>query len=102
MNKDNSKKIISIVLVLVFICVGVLLVFFITKLGREEKKGLKEDILKYLNETYKVEGVQGKGLMMEQIENNQVTGKIFEGYAVFSVKDAALFTENCKEYNIQR
>lgn len=60
MNKDNSKKIISIVLVLVFICVGVLLVFFITKLGREEKKGLKEDILKYLNETYKVEGVSSK------------------------------------------
>lgn len=60
MNKDNSKKIISIVLIFVFICVGVLLVFFITKLGREEKKGLEEDILKYLNETYKVEGVSSK------------------------------------------
>jgi len=24
----------------------------------------------------------------------------YEGYAVFSVKAAGLFTENCKEYNI--
>ena len=73
MNKDKSKKIISIVFIFVFICIGVFLVFFISKLSHEEKNGLEEDILRYLNETYKVDGVSSKspiyGLLNYNFDN---------------------------------
>lgn len=54
MNNKNNK-VISIILVLVFIVVGFVLVFSISKIRKEEKVGFKEDILVFLNDKYKNE-----------------------------------------------
>lgn len=60
---DKNNKIISIILVFIFIGVGVFLVFSISKIRKEEKVGLKEDILVFLNESYKNDSLSSKSVI---------------------------------------
>lgn len=58
MNKNN--KVISIVLVIVFVIVFVFIGFSIIKIKKEEMIGIKEEILVFLNETYKNDSLASK------------------------------------------
>ena len=63
MNSNNYRKIINIILILVFVIIFSLLIFFIGKFNNKEKDVLREDIFVFLNETYKNENVPSKSVI---------------------------------------
>ena len=63
MNSNNNRKIINIILILVFVVIFSLLIFFIGKFNNKEKDVLREDIFVFLNETYKNDNVPSKSVI---------------------------------------
>ena len=63
MNNYNNKKIINIALILIIVVIFGLFIFFIGKFKNNEKDGLSEEILVFLNETYKNDSVSSKSVI---------------------------------------
>lgn len=110
MSDEVKKKIINICIVVIVLVISIVIIISIFNLKKEEKIALEEDILNYLNETYKSDSVSSKspiyGLLNYNFDNlNSISTDelIYANFMSFSImNDTGIDSIYMGEYNMSK
>ena len=107
---DKNNKLITIIIVFVFIVVGIVIGFSLIKINKEEKVGIKDEILVFFNDKYKNDGLASKsplyGLLnfnFSSLDNISTDDLIYSNMFSNSImNDAGIDNIYMGEYNMSK